>query len=636
MNRARIVDAVAIVVAAGLFALASRQPALAAIPVVIALAGLALREGARADAFAQIATTLVAGALPGYIAINVIDRDVPLGVLDPLSGAVALGALTGASVRTVFSLALPQAGTVNSSLLFVALTTAGQARLGAPYALLASLAMLLSLSARAIERRPASDPSARFRPRLAPVAAILAISAAITALFGALLPIAHRWSVRRMVSAYSRAQNISGLGDRMSLQAMDGILQSDAIVLRVRGGTTDYLRGVAFDRYRLNTWTYSRNASRRRVAVTQRSGPMLAGEIEILRVSGPSQWVLAPLEAGALASPDAELEALPSGVLRSSMDAKVLWFRQSGPRSIEIDPPGRYDTEYPRVLAPMLLNIAREWGCLDGEPLARARCFERRLRREYRYSLSVPETPDTEPLVAFLRAHKRGHCEYFASALALLSRAANVPARVIAGYRVHERSEWGDYYVVRERDAHSWVEAYDATRGWVRLDATPPSADERGSGAAVAPWKTFIESLRWRWADFTSAGRSRAPLSIAAALLALGVGVSVLRRNARAWFGRDRVEDRDGPPPSLVALDRALSSWSIARERGESLERFATRVAESALPSALARDVATALRAYARQRYGASDGPDALAPLEAQLVALARALDDARRARSAS
>ena len=634
MSRARIIDALALIVASALFALASRQPALAAIPTLLALGGLAVRQGARADAFAQTATSLVAGALPGYLAINVIDREVPLGVLDPTSGSIALATLCAASVRTVFSLANSRAGLVNSALLFVALASVGQSRLGAPYALLAALASTLSLVSRAIERDPSLSLSrSQFTPRaLWPLAAIVAITSALTSLGAWGLPIAHRWSVRRMVSAYSRAQNISGLGDRMSLQAMDGILQSDAIVLRVRGGSTDYLRGVAFDRYRLNTWSYSRPAARRRVAVTQRTSGILPGEIELLRVSGPAQWVLAPLEAGALASPDGELEALPTGALRSAADVKLLWFARSGPRSITVDPPGPYDTEYPRVLAPMLLNIGREWRCLEGPALERVRCFERRLRREYRYSLTVPETPDTEPLVAFLRSHKQGHCEYFASALALLSRTANVPTRVVAGYRVHERSEWGDYYVVRERDAHSWVEAYEPSRGWVRFDATPPSADERGAGSAVPAWRTFIESLRWRWADFWSGGRSRGAFVLAALALALGLLVSVLRRNARAWFGRAGADERDAPPASLLALDAALARWSIVRERGESIERFSSRVEQSALPEELAKDTAAALRAFARQRYGAPDGDDALAPLEAQLTALATALLDARRA----
>lgn len=637
MSRARVLDAVALLVAAGLFALASRQPALALISAVITLAGLAVREGARADTFAQIATSLVAGALPGYLALNVIDRDVPHGILDPASGAVALATLCAASVRTAFSLSLPGAGITNSSLLFVALTTVGQARLGVTYALFAAVSLLVSLASRTIERAPSNEPLAPTRAAIVPIVAVLAISAVVTAGFAVTLPIAHQWSVRRMVNAYSRAQNISGLGDRMSLQAMDGILQSDAIVLRVRGGTTDYLRGVAFDRYRLNTWSYSRNGVRRRIPVAQRSSGPLPGEIEILRVSGPAQWVLAPLEAGALAAREPELETLPSGVLRSADDTRVLWFRRSGPRSIEIDPPGRYDTDYPRGLAPMLLNLGREWGCLDGAPLERVRCFERRLRREYRYSLRVPETPDTEPLVAFLRSHKQGHCEYFASALALLSRAAGVPARVVAGYRVHEPSEWGDYYVVRERDAHSWVEAYDAERGWVRFDATPPSADERGSNISVARWRTFFESLRWRWADFTSGGRSRAVFSIAAAALAVALLGSVLRRNAAAWFSRRRAARGEGPPLSLVALDRALARWSLVREQGESLERFATRVAESSLPGALATDIAAALRAYAHERYGTpdSDSVDTLATHEARLNSLAKSLADAPRAAAA-
>ena len=60
----------------------------------------------------------------------------------------------------------------------------------------------------------------------------------------------------------------------------------------------------------------------------------------------------------------------------------------------------------------------------------------------------------------FLLYNGTGHCEFFASAMVLLSRARGIPARLVGGYRVAEFSELGDYYIVRERNAHTWVEAW--------------------------------------------------------------------------------------------------------------------------------------------------------------------------------
>src|SRR5690606_7880492 len=69
------------------------------------------------------------------------------------------------------------------------------------------------------------------------------------------------------------------------------------------------------------------------------------------------------------------------------------------------------------------------------------------------YSLEVPWSGREDPVVAFVREGRGGHCEYFASAMALLARTIGIPARVVGGYRVVEHNAVGGYYLVRERDA---------------------------------------------------------------------------------------------------------------------------------------------------------------------------------------
>ena len=127
------------------------------------------------------------------------------------------------------------------------------------------------------------------------------------------------------------------------------------------------------------------------------------------------------------------------------------------------------------------------------DPLAQARQLERVLRSNFRYELGAPRLNEREPLEDFLFNQKRGHCERFASTLAVMLRLKGIPSRVVLGYAPSGRNWLSGAYNVRFKDAHAWTEAYFEDRGWVQLDATPR--------ASFAP-----ESFDWRdWladADF--------------------------------------------------------------------------------------------------------------------------------------
>ncbi len=91
---------------------------------------------------------------------------------------------------------------------------------------------------------------------------------------------------------------------------------------------------------------------------------------------------------------------------------------------------------------------------------------------QYKYSTEkLPRSPT--PLVDFLFKHKYGNCEYFASALAVMLRASGISANVVGGYKGGLYNAVGGYYIVLQKNAHVWVEAYLKDTGWVRLDATP-------------------------------------------------------------------------------------------------------------------------------------------------------------------
>jgi transglutaminase-like putative cysteine protease len=112
-------------------------------------------------------------------------------------------------------------------------------------------------------------------------------------------------------------------------------------------------------------------------------------------------------------------------------------------------------------------------------PAARVQAVLAHIRREnFVYTLSPPP-PGEDPVDRFLFETRRGFCEHYASAFATLMRAAGVPARVVIGYQGGEINPTGDYLIVRQADAHAWVEVELPERGWVRVDPTAAVAPER-------------------------------------------------------------------------------------------------------------------------------------------------------------
>jgi hypothetical protein len=90
----------------------------------------------------------------------------------------------------------------------------------------------------------------------------------------------------------------------------------------------------------------------------------------------------------------------------------------------------------------------------------------------------------------FLFNTRRGYCEHYASAFAFLMRAAGVPARIVAGYLGGELNPYGNYLIVRQSDAHVWVEVWLPRKGWVRIDPTlavAPHRVDQGAAAALPP-----------------------------------------------------------------------------------------------------------------------------------------------------
>jgi transglutaminase-like putative cysteine protease len=125
-----------------------------------------------------------------------------------------------------------------------------------------------------------------------------------------------------------------------------------------------------------------------------------------------------------------------------------------------------------------ILALARQMSAGKVSVADRARAIEEHLQRDYGYTLELPKTTISDPLAYFLFSRKKGHCEYFASAMAVMLRSLGIPARMVTGFQSGQLNPITELYVIRASDAHSWVEAWLPGRGWTTFDPTP--ADPNG------------------------------------------------------------------------------------------------------------------------------------------------------------
>lgn len=221
-------------------------------------------------------------------------------------------------------------------------------------------------------------------------------------------------------------------------------------------------------------------------------------------------------------------------------------------------------------LSRVAAQAIRESGFERGTQLERALALERHFRTAdlYQYSLdlNVERDESLDPIEDFVANHHTGHCEYFASALVMMLRSQGIPARMVIGFKGGELNSMGHYYVVQQRHAHAWVEAWippgevtaDNIAGpsaggvWYRLDPTPPSresiaaATEDSVARRVAHTFDYVELL---WRDYVlSLNKSRQedaiydPLTSQATALPGWMEGRDFQRWVRRWSARIGLE----------------------------------------------------------------------------------------------
>jgi hypothetical protein len=256
------------------------------------------------------------------------------------------------------------------------------------------------------------------------------------------------------------------------------------------------------------------------------------------------------------------------------------------------------------------------------------------LGKTHEYSLEPGPTPKgVDPIEHFLFDRKTGHCEYFASAAALLLRSVGVPTRYVNGFLGGEWNDLGEYVTVRQNRAHAWVEAYLGELGWMRVDATPPVR----SPGRMGKLRQVLDSIEFFWGRWIvgydigrqldlarslgrsvglGSGRADAPPSGGAAwpwrriavLVALGLGgagVALALKRRRRASTPGAVGPVLGHQPVGRAYRRALerlAEHGFHRRPSETPRELAARVKAAGLQGA--EPFADLTELYVRARFG--------------------------------
>ncbi|HET7747336.1 MAG TPA: transglutaminase-like domain-containing protein, partial [Vicinamibacteria bacterium] len=314
--------------------------------------------------------------------------------------------------------------------------------------------------------------------------------------------------------------------------------------------------------------------------------------------------------------------------LRARPEQPDVYAFAAGERGLRPAGPGPADLELPPRLDPRVRELARALAAGTEDPARRIDRTLSRLAAEYEYSLSPGRFRTADPLAEFLFEKRRGYCEYFASAAAVLLRLQGIPTRYVAGFSVSESARSGRHFVVRESDAHAWIDAWVPGRGWMELDPTPAAQfaavreQLRPSGlSALGEW------LRSQWVEARLAlarGGLRAWALVLAGLAAAALALRRWRSRTGAPRARDGRRTEATPvDPQLAALlarvDRALARRGLARPVHRA-PREHLAASRDRLPPESAAALQAAIDCYYRARYaGEAFSPERLRSTAASL-----------------
>ncbi len=337
------------------------------------------------------------------------------------------------------------------------------------------------------------------RPRHAIVAGLISLLLAVP-MFLLLPRLRSPW-----IAGQGGLGSVTGFTAAVQLAQVGTIQRSRevALVLRTKGERIQQawtrVRATAFDLVRTGEWTARRNDLQRLEGLVWLAAQSidLSGTTKIdIELVQPSRYLFLPAATVALRCPVPIFRDPAGGFLIGRRDrgrsiTYSVWLAEN-PLS-RLQPPVNRDTFLPRV-NPAVADLARTIVAEQTDPAQQASAIVTYMEENFAYSLSSASRFEADPVAWFLLRGRQGHCELFAGSMAVLLRHLGVPARMVGGYNGGTASASGQEVVVRQTNAHTWVEVWlGEDRGWTVFDPTPAEGIPGLGGISGLGW------MRWLW-----------------------------------------------------------------------------------------------------------------------------------------
>jgi transglutaminase-like putative cysteine protease len=306
----------------------------------------------------------------------------------------------------------------------------------------------------------------------------------------------------------------TGLSDTMSPGNISQLSDDNAVAFRIQfkdkipPPRQRYWRGPVFTYFDGRTWSNSGKIN------FKSSSPFANKSMSYYAIGEPVDYTvtqepsnqnwLFTLEMSSALPADSDLSPDYEVISRHPVEKLIRYNVRSYPE-YQLDPfitpnKARY-LQLPEQPTSRILALINQWRLdSNNDPETIVSLALQNFRESPFYYTRKPPLLLNDPVDEFLFESRRGFCEHYASSFVYLMRASGIPARVVTGYLGGEVNPVGDYFIVRQSDAHAWSEVWIKDQGWIRIDPTaviPPSRIENSQDLRRISPRTFVEAPGW-------------------------------------------------------------------------------------------------------------------------------------------
>jgi len=357
----------------------------------------------------------------------------------------------------------------------------------------------------------------------------------------------------------------SGFSDRVQLGRIGEIQLSNAVVMHIQieedttGNHDLYWRGVSLANFDGHTWSSPREQFMLSRQPDTSFAPPRNGNIPrsydyaslqrqkivryrvLMEPIGTNVFFLAPwarsvrgdyrLLAGDVGGAVYNFDS-QHAISKYDASSDIATPSQAELRSAGRNYPWQITSSYLRLpdVDPRIAQLASQVTSSAGNEFDKASAIENYLRTHYVYTLALPRNELKDPIANFLFERKQGHCEYFASSMAIMLRTLGIPSRVVTGFHGDEFNDITGSYIIRAKNAHAWVEAYFPIYGWQTFDPTPSSSDSTPQGWSRV--SLYIDAMASFWRDWVVSYDSSNQYTLSRAAI---TGSRSMWEGARQW-----------------------------------------------------------------------------------------------------